>query len=301
MARRPLHWKVVQDVNHHKFSNGSVIVVEDDHDVIHDNNSSNLTLFTSLNDLDFAILNIDGQSTDVEAPPDIIVVDDDGDFFDDEDVVPPDLADSDDEVLANDDDDDVAAIMSAGVARGNGGDGGDDDPYPPPPRPIGTNVGGRQATKGGGRDGGNKGVRKETRILRLKKCIDEYGPLKIRFEYNDKGTMLHIDENSARWSNLVGELVREFPMNYSSWHSIEESNRAHIMGRLMVVLDPERRVMWKASDPDLPRAQGRHNGIGRLTFGLTLSMLPKPLKIGQRLRSSTGRDPAHWLFFEISR
>ncbi|GJY57447.1 hypothetical protein Tco_0456562 [Tanacetum coccineum] len=41
---------------------------------------------------------------------------------------------------------------------------------------------------GGDKDGGTKGVRKETRNLRLKKCMDEYGPLKIRFEYNDKGT-----------------------------------------------------------------------------------------------------------------
>ncbi|GJX29038.1 S-adenosyl-L-methionine-dependent methyltransferases superfamily protein [Tanacetum coccineum] len=83
-----------------------VIKVEDDHDVIHDNNSSDLTLSTSLNDLDFATLNIDGQSTDVEAPPDIIDVDEDGDFINDEDDFPHDLADYDDKVLANDDDDD---------------------------------------------------------------------------------------------------------------------------------------------------------------------------------------------------
>ncbi|GJZ53131.1 reverse transcriptase domain-containing protein [Tanacetum coccineum] len=64
MAKRPLHWKVVQDVNHKKFLKGGVIV----------------------------------------APPDIIDVDDDDDFIDDEDDVPHDLADFDDEVLANDDD-----------------------------------------------------------------------------------------------------------------------------------------------------------------------------------------------------
>ncbi|GJV59518.1 hypothetical protein Tco_1465618 [Tanacetum coccineum] len=63
MATRPLHWKAVQDVNHKKVLNRVVIVVDDDHDVIHDNNSSDLTLSTSLNDLDFATLNIDGQKT----------------------------------------------------------------------------------------------------------------------------------------------------------------------------------------------------------------------------------------------
>ncbi|GKB98947.1 hypothetical protein Tco_0985084 [Tanacetum coccineum] len=51
MARRPLHWKLVQD----------------------------------LNDLDFVTLNKDGQSTEVKAPPNIIVVDDNDDFINDED------------------------------------------------------------------------------------------------------------------------------------------------------------------------------------------------------------------------
>ncbi|GJR94127.1 hypothetical protein Tco_0266301 [Tanacetum coccineum] len=124
MARRPPDWKVVQDVNHKKFSNGGVIVVEDDHDVIHFDNSSDLALSTSLDDLDFATLNIDGQSMDVDAPPDIIDVDEDDDLIDDEDALPHDLADFDDEDLANDDDD---VVMSADVARGHGGDGGGDD------------------------------------------------------------------------------------------------------------------------------------------------------------------------------
>ncbi|GKA74062.1 hypothetical protein Tco_0780364, partial [Tanacetum coccineum] len=90
-----------------------VIVVEDDHDVIHFNNSSDLALSTSLNDLDFATLNIDGQSTDVVAPPDIINADEDDDFIDDEEDIPHDFADSDDEVLANDDVDDVAVVYSS--------------------------------------------------------------------------------------------------------------------------------------------------------------------------------------------
>ncbi|GKB98948.1 hypothetical protein Tco_0985085 [Tanacetum coccineum] len=47
--------------------------------------------------------------------------------------------------------------------------------------------------------------------------MDEYGPLKNRFEYNDKGMMLHVGENAAQWSNLVGELVREFPIKTLTW------------------------------------------------------------------------------------
>ncbi|GJT45996.1 hypothetical protein Tco_0954711 [Tanacetum coccineum] len=77
MARRPLGWKVVEHVNHKKFLNGGVIVVEDDPDIIHVDNSSDLILSTSLNDLEIAALHIDGQSIDVDTPPDIIDVDED--------------------------------------------------------------------------------------------------------------------------------------------------------------------------------------------------------------------------------
>ncbi|GKG47014.1 hypothetical protein Tco_0504211, partial [Tanacetum coccineum] len=40
--------------------------------------------------------------------------------------------------------------------------------------------------------------------------MDEYGRLKIWFEFNDKGTTLHLGENSAL-CNLVGKLVKEYP------------------------------------------------------------------------------------------
>ncbi|GJR92170.1 hypothetical protein Tco_0264344 [Tanacetum coccineum] len=62
-----------------------------------------------LNDLNNATLHIDGQSTVVDAPPDIIdVPDKDDDIIGDEDALPHDLADSDAEDLIN---------MSADVAR----------------------------------------------------------------------------------------------------------------------------------------------------------------------------------------
>ncbi|GJW73435.1 hypothetical protein Tco_0132805 [Tanacetum coccineum] len=63
MARQPLGWKVVEHVSQQKFSNGGVIVVEDDPDVIHVNNSSDLALSTSLNDLEIAALHIDASKT----------------------------------------------------------------------------------------------------------------------------------------------------------------------------------------------------------------------------------------------
>ncbi|GKB24299.1 hypothetical protein Tco_0863700 [Tanacetum coccineum] len=92
----------------------TVIVVEDDPDIIHFDNSSDLPLSTSLNDLNNATLHIDGQSTVVDAPPDIIdVPDEDGDIIGDEDALPHDLADSDAEDLINVDDDGVEKVYSS--------------------------------------------------------------------------------------------------------------------------------------------------------------------------------------------
>nr|GEW98625.1 hypothetical protein [Tanacetum cinerariifolium] len=109
-------------------NNITQIFVVDDHDVIHNNNSFGLALSANLNDFDFATLNIDGQSTEVEAPPAIIHVDV-GDYIIDEDDVLYDLADFDNEVLTNSDDDDDE-VMAAKVARSHGGDGVG-NPHPP--------------------------------------------------------------------------------------------------------------------------------------------------------------------------
>ncbi|GJW39423.1 hypothetical protein Tco_0065268 [Tanacetum coccineum] len=76
--------------------------LKDDPDVIHVDNSSDLSLSTSLNDLEIAALHKDGQSIDVDVPLDIIdVVDEDDDIIDEEDPIPHDLVDSDDEDLVN--------------------------------------------------------------------------------------------------------------------------------------------------------------------------------------------------------
>nr|GFD40436.1 hypothetical protein [Tanacetum cinerariifolium] len=97
---------------------------------------SDLALSTSLNDLEIAALHIDGQSIDVDAPPDIIVVvDEDDDIIDEEDPIPHDLADFDDEDL-----------MSTDVTRGYGGDGGGDDR--PRPYQVPTGCGGCLGNRG---------------------------------------------------------------------------------------------------------------------------------------------------------
>ncbi|GKC83366.1 hypothetical protein Tco_1139083, partial [Tanacetum coccineum] len=82
------------------------------------------------------------------------------------------------------------------------------------------------------RDGGGKGVRKETKNLALYKSVEEYGPQEILFEWKDKKTYLY-----AWWSNYVSELVREFLMYYPSWLDIDKSKKTHIKGRLMAEID----------------------------------------------------------------
>nr|GEX93174.1 hypothetical protein [Tanacetum cinerariifolium] len=118
---------------------------EEDPDVIHFNNSFDLLFSTSLNDLDNATLHIDGQSTKVDAPPDIIDLDEDDDIINDEEALPYDLADSDDVDFVNVDDDD-GVDMSADVARGHGDDGSGDDP--PPSYNIPTSKGTRKPNLG---------------------------------------------------------------------------------------------------------------------------------------------------------
>ncbi|GJQ95730.1 hypothetical protein Tco_0006869 [Tanacetum coccineum] len=200
---------------------------QDDYDVIHFDNSSDLTLSTSMNDLDFATLHIDGQSMDVDAPPDIIDVDEDNDIIDDEDALPRDLADSDDEDLVNVDDDDVA--ISADVARGHDGNGGGDDR--PPPHHIGGCCRGKGTRKPnlGGRKAGRLNTCKETRNLGLRKITNQFGPQAIRFEWSNRDTLMPFGDHAAHRGNLLGEIVREFPMHFSSWHNILKEQKAGVL------------------------------------------------------------------------
>ncbi|GJV74391.1 hypothetical protein Tco_1505975 [Tanacetum coccineum] len=318
MVRRPPNWKVVEHVNHKKFSNEGVIVVKDDPDVIHFNNSYNLALSTSLNNLDFATLHIDGQSTDVDAPPDIIDVDEDEDIIDDEDALPHDLADSVDEDLVNvvDDDDDVA--MSSDVARGHGGDGGGDDRPPShqarvPENPIW--VAGKRA--------GCIPVRRPGNTF-----TDLHGPVPIRFEWNDRETLMPFGDHAAHWANYLGELVKELLTYYPSWRQTQFDLKPHmkferwpkiytgIQQHLQKIYNGNKSALkaqhW-VQNPDMmtglndvSHQRRRPANISvtmrKLPFGMipgTLLGVLKIAKTGQRARSYAGRDPGHLLPFEI--
>ncbi|GJY50394.1 pyruvate kinase, partial [Tanacetum coccineum] len=214
---------------------------EDDPDVIHVDNSSDLALSISLNDLEIAALHIDGQLIDVDASRDIIdVVDEDDDIIDEEDPIPHDLANSDDEDLVNLH---INDGMSADVARGHGGDGGGDDR--PPSHHIPTGCGGCLGNRGkgtrkpnlGGRRAGRQHTRQETRNLRLKAITDKSGPVSIRFEFGDRETLMPFGEHVAHCANYLGELVRELPLHYPSWRQVPAEQKARVMARIGTQFD----------------------------------------------------------------
>ncbi|GKE60505.1 hypothetical protein Tco_1510872, partial [Tanacetum coccineum] len=230
------HWKVVEHVNHKKFSDGGVIMVEDDPNIIYFDNSSNLPLSTSLNDLDNAILHIDGQSTEVDTTPDIIdVADEDDDIIDDEDPFPHDLADSDDEDLINVDDDGIDK-MSADVARSHSGDGGGEDR--PPPYHVATGKGKRK-TNLGGRAAGRLHTRDKTRNLSLKDITDKKGPVPIRFEVGDKQTLMPLGDHAAHWSSYIGEVIRGVPLYYPSWLKVPKERKAALITDMGTVIEAD--------------------------------------------------------------
>nr|GEY16367.1 hypothetical protein [Tanacetum cinerariifolium] len=228
------HWKVVEHVNHKKFSNGCIIVVEDDHDIIYFDNSSDLPLSASSNDLDNATLHIDGQSTEVDAPPDIIdVPDEDDDIIDDEDALPHDLADFDDEDLINVDDDGVDK-MSVDVTRSHGGDGGGVDR--PLPHYVPTGCEGCFANRGKGkrkpnlvcRTAGRLHTRDKTWNLLLKEITNKKGPVLIWFEVRDKQTLMPLGDHAAHWSSYIGEVIIGVPLYYPSWLKTQFDLRPHM-------------------------------------------------------------------------
>ncbi|GJS47957.1 F-box domain containing protein [Tanacetum coccineum] len=198
------YWRVVEHVNHKKFSDRGVIVVEDDPDIIHFDNSSDLPLSTN------------------------------DDITDDEDALPHDLADSDDEDLINVDDDGVDK-MSADVARSHGGDGGGEDR--PPPHHVPTGCMGCFANRGkgkrkpnlGGRAAGRLNTRDKTRNLSLKEITDKKGPVPIRFELRDKQTLMPLGDHAAHWSSYIGEVIRGVPLYYPSWLKVPKERKAALI------------------------------------------------------------------------
>ncbi|GJW41895.1 hypothetical protein Tco_0070694 [Tanacetum coccineum] len=48
-------------------------------------------------------------------------------------------------------------------------------------------------------------------------------PCPIRFEVNDRETLMPLGDHAAHWANYLGELVRELPLHYPSWRQMSPS------------------------------------------------------------------------------
>ncbi|GKF88833.1 hypothetical protein Tco_0262796, partial [Tanacetum coccineum] len=112
-------------------------------------------------------------------------------------------------------------------------DGGGDDRPPPLPIPTGCRGKGTWKPNRGGRKAGRLDTRGPTRNLGLRSITDKSGPVKIRFEFRDRGTLMPLGDHAAHWSNLLGEIVREFLMHYPSWHTIEAERKVGVLGKLV--------------------------------------------------------------------
>nr|GEX71178.1 hypothetical protein [Tanacetum cinerariifolium] len=49
------------------------------------------------------------------------------------------------------------------------------------------------------------------------KDMKEEFPVSIRFEVDDRETIMPLSDHAAHWANYLGELVRELPLHYPSW------------------------------------------------------------------------------------
>nr|GFC65505.1 hypothetical protein [Tanacetum cinerariifolium] len=172
---------------------------------------------------------IDGQSTEVDVPPDIIidVVDADDDITDNEDSFRHDLAESDNEDLINVDDDDVA--------RSHSGDGGGED------RPLHTmyptvtwvalltEAKANESPIWAARQRGRLNTRDKTRNLSLKEITDTKGPVLIQFELRDKQTVMPLGDHAAHWSSYIEEVIRGVPLYYPSWLNVPKERKATLI------------------------------------------------------------------------
>nr|GEW17551.1 hypothetical protein [Tanacetum cinerariifolium] len=231
----------------------------------------------------------DGQSIDVDAPPDIINVDEDDDIIDDEEVLPYNLADFDDEDVFNVDDNDGVAVVYSNVARGHGGDGGGDDRPPSIQLAGGCRGKGTQKSNLGGRKAGRMHTRKETRNLGLRKITNELGPQFIRLEWKDNGTMLPLGDHynspgrKARVLEKIGKIrMRKFGFGMIPRTCPEEMLRLQGLG---TYIDDQIIAMVRGGK------QRRHiPGVGRVLAGSGKDVLVVPHESGSGSRSGAGED-----------
>nr|GEY94689.1 uncharacterized WD repeat-containing protein C2A9.03-like isoform X1 [Tanacetum cinerariifolium] len=80
-------------------------------------------------------------------------------------------------------------------------------------------------------------TRQETRNLRLKAITNKSGPVPIRFEVDDRETLMPLGDRAAHWTNYLGELVRELPLHYPSWRQMPPERKAGVVAKIGTQFD----------------------------------------------------------------
>ncbi|GJV02180.1 retrovirus-related pol polyprotein from transposon TNT 1-94 [Tanacetum coccineum] len=221
-------FQVVEDVHHRKIWYRDV--VEDEQDVIHDNNSSDVVLFAELGNLEYTILSTNDESTEVDAPPDNKVANKEGaDFIGDED--------------------DVVPHMACVAPRSHGGDAGGDPPDDRRPRML------PYQCEGSGKRG-------ESKHKALKKAFKQngYRKLEIVFEAKDQKTFKPVGRYGANFSSYVGELIKEIPQYYDSWEKVPPADKAPLIPRLQTYFDLQPHL----NDETVIKINGEDKTVGSL-------------------------------------
>ncbi|GKB01984.1 hypothetical protein Tco_0830028 [Tanacetum coccineum] len=96
----------------------------------------------------------------------------------------------------------------------------------------------RKANYVGGRKAGPDSISlPRTRNLGVNKITDDKGPVPIRFEWDDKKTMMPLGGHASHWSNYLGELIREMPLYYQSWQKVPAERKAAIVTKIGTQFD----------------------------------------------------------------
>ncbi|GKB05701.1 hypothetical protein Tco_0833896 [Tanacetum coccineum] len=147
--------------------------------------------------------------------------------------------------------------------------------------------------------------------------MDELGPQPIRFEWKDNDTMLPLDDHSSHWANLLGEIVREFPMHFGSWHNIPAKRKARVLKNIRTQFDLKSHMqseLWlqikKGIDQHLDKIYTDNKSSLKKDYWVknpddetydNMVRCAQNAQNGQKARSYAGRDPCHLLPSEISR
>nr|GEX60484.1 RNA-directed DNA polymerase, eukaryota, reverse transcriptase zinc-binding domain protein [Tanacetum cinerariifolium] len=165
----------------------------------------------------------------------------------------------------------IDSVAEADVERGHGGDGGGDDRPPTHHIPIGC---GGFVNRGKGtrkpnldrRKAGRLHTRQETQNLRLIKTTDDKGPVPIRFEWDDKKTMMPLERKVAILTKIGTQFDLKPHMQSQRWTDINAGIRQHLQ------------KLYNTSKASLKAAQWVINlKTGTLPFGMIPGTKPKPL------------------------